>query len=466
MENTAVKKLFTPFWLSLIFLSMMGCSSLRQADLASGKDAEGAIKEVTRILEAAEKDQIDVLADEQFNQGKIYLSDAERSLKEGGLAETVLTNAAIAKAFFEDARETAELRRPLAIRILKARGAALEAGARKDPSIMSSMQDVDDDLKSDTKHFSRTLKPEAFSTFQKKYLALEVRAVQFSELGDVKQAIKQAIDDDADDRAPKTLRTAQLDYENAMNIVAKSPRSPEVYSKGVQDSLASATQLVDVMNVIKGAKGTPENIAIQIVQQKRQLGELSTNVGKLQKNLDTTKQSLQAKEGALKQKESELKRTEGVLKSQEEQLALASRQVRFQQAMDEAREVIPQEDALVYQQGTRLVFRLKRINFPTGTSAIPESSKPLISKVDTIIKKLDAEKVIVQGHTDSVGSDEVNKKLSQNRALAVANYLYSLKGGYKIQYAGYGESHPIASNETAEGRATNRRVDLVVSVKE
>jgi len=71
----------------------------------------------------------------------------------------------------------------------------------------------------------------------------------------------------------------------------------------------------------------------------------------------------------------------------------------------------------------------------------------------------------VQGHTDSVGSAEVNKRLSKERALAVANYLFSLRGGYKITYAGYGESHPIASNETAAGRATNRRVDLVVTVK-
>jgi len=82
----------------------------------------------------------------------------------------------------------------------------------------------------------------------------------------------------------------------------------------------------------------------------------------------------------------------------------------------------------------------------------PLIAKKLISKVDSIIKKLDAEKVTVQGHTDSVGSTDINKKLSKNRASAVAKYLLSLAGGYKITYVGYGESHPIASNETAQGR--------------
>ena len=133
--------------------------------------------------------------------------------------------------------------------------------------------------------------------------------------------------------------------------------------------------------------------------------------------------------------------------------------------MDEAQKVLSQDDALVYQQSNKLVFRLKRVNFKSGTAYIPESSKQLISSVDSIIKKLDAEKVVVQGHTDSVGSAAINKKLSKKRASAVARYLASLRGGYKITYAGYGEAHPIASNETSEGRATNRRVDLVLSVK-
>jgi outer membrane protein OmpA-like peptidoglycan-associated protein len=454
-----VKKQISPLWFILIVALLASCSSLRKAELAAGNDPEKAIAEVTQIMQVAQQDQIDVLADDQYAKGRIYLEDARRGLKQGDLPETVLDNAAIAKAFFEDARETAKAKQPLANRILEARASALQAGVRKSDSLVRRMMDIDKDLRSETKKFSRALSPEDFSAFQKKYLALETRAVQFSELSGAKQAIKQARENDADDLAPESLRSASLDYETAMNMIAQSPRSPDLYKKSVEDARASATQLVDVMNVIMGAKGTPEPIALQIVKQKRALGELTTSVGKLEENLKTTKQTLEEKEGKLKQ-------TEGVLKSQEEQLARASTQVRFQQAMDEARKEIPQTDALVYQQGNTLVFRLKRVNFRSGEAIIPEFSKLLISKVDAIIKKLDAEKVVVQGHTDSVGSAEVNQRLSTARALAVANYLYSLKGGYKIKYIGYGEAHPIASNDTAEGRATNRRVDLVVSVKQ
>ena len=453
-----LKKLMT-LWFIMTVVVLASCSSLRKAELASGNDPEKAITEVMQVMATAQQDQLDVLADEAFTQGRVYLDEAKRGLKQGDLKETILDNAAIAKAMFQDAGKIAEARESLASRILQARKSALSAGVRKSAPLVASMMKVDEDLKDETKQFSRSLSPEDFAEIQKQYLVLEAKAVQFSKLNGANQAINQAIENDADDLAPKALRTASLDYRTAMNMIAQSPRSPDIYRESVDAALASATQLFDVMNVITGAKGTPENIAVQIVKQKRALGELSSNVGKLEANLKSTKHTLEEKEGALK-------RTEGVLKTQEEQLARASTQVRFQQAMDEARKVLSQDDALVYQQGNKLIFRLKRINFKSGTAVIPEFSKLLISKANAIIKKLDAEKVVVQGHTDSVGSTRVNQRLSTQRATAVANYLFSFRGGYKIQYVGYGESHPISSNETAAGRATNRRVDLVVSVKQ
>jgi OOP family OmpA-OmpF porin len=433
-----VKQLFHSLGFIIMVVALAGCSSLRQAELAAGNDPEKAIAEVTQLMEAAQQDQIDVLAHEQYEKGSVYLDDAKRGLKQGDKPETVLENAAIAKALYEDARETAKPRQASASRILTARASALSAGVRNSDALVEQMLEIDHDLRRKTKQFSRSLSPEDFSAFQKQYLALEVKAVQFRELNGAKQAVAQAKDQDAKKLAPQTLQTASLDYETAMNMIDQSPRSPALYQKSVDTALASATLLRDVMDVILGAKGTPENIALQIVTQKRALGE--------------AQQSLQVKEG--------------VLKKQEQELARASTQVRFQQAMDEARREISEDDALVYQQGNQLVFRIKRMNFPTGKAVIPETSKLLLSKVAAIIKKLDAETVTVQGHTDSVGSDTVNQKLSKERAKAVASYLSSFRGGYKIQYIGYGESYPIASNETAAGRAVNRRVDLVVSVKQ
>jgi outer membrane protein OmpA-like peptidoglycan-associated protein len=73
-------------------------------------------------------------------------------------------------------------------------------------------------------------------------------------------------------------------------------------------------------------------------------------------------------------------------------------------------------------------------------------------------------KLEVEGHTDSVGTNEYNMTLSENRANAVRDYL--VKQGidaYSIGARGFGEGQPVATNDTAEGRQQNRRVELVVS---
>jgi OmpA-OmpF porin, OOP family len=72
--------------------------------------------------------------------------------------------------------------------------------------------------------------------------------------------------------------------------------------------------------------------------------------------------------------------------------------------------------------------------------------------------------VVIEGHTDSKGSDTYNLDLSQRRAQAVQGFLLSNGiGGERIAVRGYGEAYPVASNDTMAGRQQNRRVEIVVS---
>ncbi len=71
---------------------------------------------------------------------------------------------------------------------------------------------------------------------------------------------------------------------------------------------------------------------------------------------------------------------------------------------------------------------------------------------------------MVEGHTDSIGSNEKNKALSEKRAESVKKYLVSqgLSEELRIDTEGYGSDRPLTTNKTKEGRATNRRVDIVI----
>ncbi len=460
-------------------LILFGCASAEKVELVSADKLEVAVAEVAGLMKEADIDQAELLSFKEYMKGSKYLGNAQRGLAGNYESDYILENAAEGKVQLQEALKNARNRTPNAVRILEARKSSLLAGLKSNPELVDALTDVDDDLRDETDNFTRPLEPVEFSEFQRKYFSLEVKAVQLRELDAVKLSIQKSSTEDAKSLAPKSLRTALLDVSEAENLIAQSPRDPKIYQVMVDLSLESSIFLADVMEVILNAPGTPENIASKIVDQNRELEALSKNVGSLQQNLKTTQSTLMETEGSLKQKESALKlqdeelkstrsnllETESALMLQNQELEKSSTHVRFQRAMDQAIEEFADEEASVYQQGSKLIFRLRKINFASGSATIPVASKPMLSKINDIIKFVGAELVAVEGHTDSVGAANLNKNLSTKRAISVANYLAALKGGYKIGYVGYGESRPIATNETHEGRAINRRVDLVVTAK-
>jgi outer membrane protein OmpA-like peptidoglycan-associated protein len=468
-----MKKINSILCHSLLALTLLGCASAQKVEPVSADKLAAAVSEVNSLKKEADIVQADLLSHDEYMKGSGYLAKAQRGLSENYQTDYIVENAARGKVQFQQALKNSESRTANAFRILEARKSALDAGLTGSKDLTMDLADVDEDLRDETDDFARALEPKEFSEFQKKYFALEVAAVQFRELDAVKIALQKAVSQDADDLAPESLRAAQLDISEAENLIAQSPRNPRVHEDSVAWARESSVLLADVMDVILNARGTPEDIALKIVQQNRELAKLSENVGSLEQNLKSTQSSLMEKEGVLEQQNQELEstrsnlqETESALLLQNQELEKSSTQVRFQKAMDQAVQEFPDDEAEVYQQGNKLIFRLKQMNFATGSATIPTASKSLLTKVNDIIRFVGAEIVAVEGHTDSVGADELNKNLSTKRAISVADYLASLAGGYKIGYIGYGESKPIASNETKQGRAINRRVDLVVTAKQ
>jgi OOP family OmpA-OmpF porin len=90
-----------------------------------------------------------------------------------------------------------------------------------------------------------------------------------------------------------------------------------------------------------------------------------------------------------------------------------------------------------------------------------------LGELAKFLKRFDKVDVSIDGHTDSVGDESYNQKLSQRRAQAVVDMLVNTYGisASRLKPVGYGESNPVASNDTAEGRAENRRVMASLEVK-
>lgn len=107
------------------------------------------------------------------------------------------------------------------------------------------------------------------------------------------------------------------------------------------------------------------------------------------------------------------------------------------------------------------------ITFPTGQSAIKPDFFDTLNSVALVLKEYNKTSITVSGHTDNVGKDDLNQKLSQDRANSVAQYLSSqgVDGG-RISAVGKGKSEPIADNATENGRAQNRRVEITINPPE
>jgi OmpA-OmpF porin, OOP family len=102
------------------------------------------------------------------------------------------------------------------------------------------------------------------------------------------------------------------------------------------------------------------------------------------------------------------------------------------------------------------------INFETGKATITPDSEAIVNEVAAALKEAPALKIEVAGHTDNVGAADANQTLSEARAQAVVAAL-TARGidASRLTAAGYGQSSPIADNRTEDGRAKNRRVELV-----
>jgi outer membrane protein OmpA-like peptidoglycan-associated protein len=114
--------------------------------------------------------------------------------------------------------------------------------------------------------------------------------------------------------------------------------------------------------------------------------------------------------------------------------------------------------------GDQIVLNMPgQITFATNRSEINPGFFDVLNSVALVLKEYDKTLVQVAGHTDSTGSEDYNRQLSEQRAASVSQFLM-VQGlpSSRIQTAGRGEAYPIASNDTPEGRQRNRRVELTL----
>lgn len=156
---------------------------------------------------------------------------------------------------------------------------------------------------------------------------------------------------------------------------------------------------------------------------------------------------------------------------QDTSAALADAQAKQQQLNDQLTAAMASlnEMASLKQEQDSMVITLNgSVLFKTGSADLMSIAEERLKEVANVISQYDDDHtIVVEGHTDSRGSDEFNRTLSQNRAQSVMQYLMQNGVDSKaLRAEGRGEAEPIATNDNPEGRANNRRVEIVITANQ
>ena len=158
------------------------------------------------------------------------------------------------------------------------------------------------------------------------------------------------------------------------------------------------------------------------------------------------------------------RRLGGATAEKEELIQRLEAQARIKEQFEKVEKMFNSKEARVFRENNNVILRLITLTFESGKSKLLAESFDLLVKVEKAIDVYPESELIIEGHTDSLGDDDFNQKLSQDRAESVLKYMINAMHipSYRLIATGYGETNPIANNETESGRSKNRRIDIVI----
>jgi outer membrane protein OmpA-like peptidoglycan-associated protein len=288
------------------------------------------------------------------------------------------------------------------------------------------------------------------------------------ELYEARNAVRIAKWTGAEQWAPDALKRAEISLQNAEDeYLGRSTNK-----KTVQQNSRDAAQTAEDARLITVRKIEDKQTAdAQAAAQARE-ADAAAQAAEADRQRAAAEQQRLAAEQAKAQADADAQRALEQQRAAEAASAAAAQQAQAQVAAAEAekarlREQLREQLSQVLEtreSAGRLIVNMSDVLFDFGRSELKPGAKEKLAKISGILISHPGLTLEVDGHTDSVGSDEVNMKLSEQRADTVRAYLVSQGvAPDTITAHGFGKEQPVATNDTAAGRQLNRRVEIVVA---
>ena len=474
------------------FASLAAAALLIAAAPASAQNElrETFLKDADAALAAADQVNAELLSPRNFERAMDAYRDAEQGLARGRNIEYVRNKASEATEYFEAATKAGTLAQSVLAQVMKSRQDAANARA---PELSADLwEKAQREFASAIRYLERgDLKRAKRQDIEATslYRDAELVAIKAQYLNETRRLIADAERARVERYAPITLNKAKsllAEAETELNENRYDADRPRSLAKQANYEAKHAIYLSEVVRDVRDKDLTVEQLVLQWEEPLQNIAaaadivpDLTDGHSNLQGEMVAFIENMRNQNQSLEQERDDnqirLADMEEEIRALDERLggataeraALVQRleaQARIKEQFEQVEQMFDREEARVFREGNNVILRLVGLTFDSGESTLRQQSFDLLAKVEKAIDVFPRSELIVEGHTDSYGGDELNQRLSQDRAESVQQYMINAMRipSYRLIAVGYGETNPVANNETEAGRAKNRRIDVVI----
>ena len=309
------------------------------------------------------------------------------------------------------------------------------------------------------------------------YNQAELSGIKNGILGEARERVKLAEEAEAGEYAYHTMTDAQ-------NLLVEAERllDGDRYARGEAIKKAAeasyqgshASYLAKTVKALSSKDENWEKLILKFEEFLTEFGSQFNYRPQFDEGFNTSVKSISEYIRTLKEDKKQLIQENGQL--QEELTSVKEREENYsaelekkkdkERRIEKVKSLFSANEARVIYEGDNIIVRLFGLNFPSGKAIIQPEYFSLLTKVQRALRQFPDSHYLIEGHTDALGNNNRNKKLSEKRALSVREYLMANMdlSESQITHIGFGESKPVASNETRQGRELNRRIDIVINI--
>ena len=442
------------------------------------------------ILQKAREKQADVLAPKNFQKAMESYKKADRDFQKGRNLEDIRKYLRQAQAYFTKAIEATKLAEVTFSSTSGARNDANSAEAsrfaaeewkRAEAKFVEAAKELEDGDVNNAKRKG--------ADAEKMYRQAELEAIKANYLTPAWTLLEKADRLKAKKNAPKTVARAR-DYATKAEDLLRRNRYENDEARQLAQvakyEAAHAIFLNQMIEKIKDSKSSYEDLFLAVEKPIANIASTLDLVAHFDQGYEKPKRQIITKVEDLQEKlrlaleviekrNSEINNLQQQIASMESRLgSLTAAEKALQGQLEKQRQqeekifqvsrMFTSAEAKVLRDGNNVIIRLYGLSFPVGRATILPEYFELLTKVQNALRNFPNAQYIIEGHTDSQGSDRQNQLLSEQRSEAVRRYLTANMNiaPSQIRSVGYGESKPVSSNETSFGRAKNRRIDIVI----